>query len=278
MSRPSGSLLSRPSGPQFTKAVTEAGKVDQILMCGGSSLSNHLRNAIRELYDPIPVRLPTPQAGGSRTVAMGAILLLEDKGFIQERMIRHGFCVAWFKPISELRGRRFPDEYVEENEVDHIDRVNVSKFFFHAGSLLPLQYEAPHVRGYRQLRMKDLTEDDNGLGWDIVETLYYCEKPSDDDLAVEDDSNAIEEMPMTLTYRIPYHHAQKYWGVEEYDCEDCYEIEYEVILFLDGERMRFEILIPRLGKFDKKTHNPREDIRIEVKFNIAGLFDLVNLE
>jgi actin-like ATPase involved in cell morphogenesis len=257
-------------------AIQEASGLNQIVMCGGSTLNRYLRDSVKAQFHPTPVQLPTIQTGGSRTVAMGAVLLLQDKDLIKERIVRHGFCVAWWKPLSELPRQQIPGQCVEENNVDGIKRALVSKFFFAAGVSVPVEYEAPRIRGYRLLALRFLEDIGSGSCWKIQEKLYYCAGNCLDDVAVEDKANNIFEMPVSLEYAIPYSLAADTWEIQENGNEDFYEVEYEVALYLDGDRMRFQILIPRSGVFDTTDRDPRTDVRLEVKFNTAGIFDLVN--
>ena len=265
---------------KITELVDEVGGTNfvyQIPMGGGTSSSRYLRKDIRHRLHPIPVTFPTEHGEGSRGVAQGAVGLLANRHLIRTRIIGHGYAFAQLKLVEDFPPNHFPEHCVHQIGINGNKQVNVSVFFFRAEASLPFHHVAPRYRGYRELRLCDRVTIGGRACWIIQEALYYCSDPAKciDDVAVEDPTNQIFEMPNPVLFELDYSYHEN-WTVIEHGEEDYFLIEYEVVLILDGERLRFELIIPHGGIFGAEDRDPAFDIKVPAEYNVAGRFDLVN--
>ncbi|KAJ9605975.1 hypothetical protein H2200_009824 [Cladophialophora chaetospira] len=274
--------------------IKEAGKVDQIILCGGSSRNEYLRKVIREHFHHYEVRFPQKQAAGSIPVAMGAVELSQDKQIITKRNIAYGFCIGWWQHWDDFPDGTFPDECKLVNEWDSIARVFITHFFFLPCSSVDMKCEF-RVRGWRQLPLGQAAMDSDASGrlcWPIEEELFYCTGKLDTDKPIEEVALAIEAannkidilaMPKPLKFSIDYEEACGRWARtrtrnNKEKNKAWLDIEYEIILQLDGECMTFEILIPAEGHFRGQNRDPSKDMHIPVDYNIAALFQHIQTE
>ncbi|KAI1621994.1 hypothetical protein EDD37DRAFT_696460 [Exophiala viscosa] len=192
--------------------VREAGAdVDKILVVGGGFNHRYTRNRVRHKIEvaaeagyPIPVATTSENtSSSSATVAYGTALLLADKAFISERIIRRGFCIIWDVPIKELENKErvYPREWIITDMHDGAKSVmNVSKFLIRVGDRLPWERYVITEEAWR-----GLSHMENGRRkrrWVISEALCYCDAQCHDEELVDDPANEIHRMPNPITFTL----------------------------------------------------------------------------
>lgn len=274
--------------------VHEAGAtVDKILLVGGGFNSRYMRNRIRLTYEstedsaagyPIPVAAPHERAtSSSSTVAYGSLLLLADKAFINERIIRRGFCVAWDKDKSEIPGRRYPAHRVFRDPHDNVVCVReVARYLIRAGDRLPWSKYVEVCEGWRALSLQEKGQIKHQ--WTIREALYYCDKACrDNDLVRDSTRSGIHPMPNPILFELSEKECEgfEFRAADGSDPPDWYRyVQYEVALILEGMRMTFELRIPRSGKLGpKRSYLERygpDPIVKSGEYDNRGVFKLID--
>ncbi|KAK4941536.1 hypothetical protein LTR10_018555 [Elasticomyces elasticus] len=245
--------------------VREAGaSVGKILVVGGGFNHRYTRNRVRHKIEvaaeagySIPVATTSENtSSSSTTVAYGTALLLADKAFISERIIRRGFCIIWDVPIKELENKEriYPRECITTDMHDGAESVmNVSKFLIRVGDRLPWERYVVTEEAWR-----GLSHMENGRRkrrWTISEGLCYCDAQCKDEELVDDPASEIHRMPSPITFTLSEAECrgfETYWTPSTNSRKWYYRVEYDVALILEGLKMTFELRIPRSGRLGRK--------------------------
>ncbi|OAP64244.1 hypothetical protein AYL99_00216 [Fonsecaea erecta] len=228
-------------------------RVHEIIVVGGCSQNRYLLDQIRDRYSGgvqspvsyvIPVTLPPHAAQGSLTVARGAVLLSAEKKLIKERYVRRSFCAEWHIEISQDEQKNYRRSCLYKSPHDLQLRACVTKFLLRRG-LHPQKFSCPPLNGWRGLMLRDKAAG----GWWVKEQLYYSDKTSEDGVCTKDPRYEIKPMASPLIFRISFEEAQQFPRRVNQQGQVWWELEYELILSVDGHIMTFEFIIPRTGKW-----------------------------
>lgn len=257
-------------------------RIDELLLVGGGGFSEYVRYWLTGLCQttgqficgyPIPVRMPNdPTASSSTSVSFGSLLLLADKAFVSERIIRRGYCFAWDNPVAVLTQPLDPQQptLIDPHEGDQ-RAEKVTKFLIRSGETVPLRHVV-FERGWRGL-FPDEAKDD---GWWFEEQLFWSETITQNDIWVHRPGIDLHGME-PLVFNIPRLPTTNFEERTSPDGRLWYHIEYEIRLSLDGFDMEFELIIPRSGKFQDEPEGCGEDaFRSRGRYDCAGVFYLLN--
>lgn len=263
-------------------------KIHKMLLIGGGSASPYLNNRIRDEYErrgswemqtSIPVNSRNDDRHGATScIVQGAILLLLDKAFLRERVIRRGYCVR----VDEETERKVFSHLNFQVERDPHDgrwsRVEVSRFLIRSGERIGHYHRAVGPGGcWRGLFLDELKPH----GWDLEEEIFYSDTTSKDGLWVNSECNDIHPCGKLL------------FSLKEEDCADfelCTStvnlakprpykrLEYRIDFIIDGIRMTYQISIPRNGRLEGKDKQGlgRNPIRKLGVLDCSGSFELFN--
>lgn len=234
--------------------------VDQIILVGGANESRYIREVIKEqavqngrsnFHGRIDVKLPQIERLSTLT-AQGALLLLQDKNFIGERILRRGYCVKWDKPT--LRRKSTKDYLVEKDGEDGVMCMKeVSKFLLRAGDRIAHQHQVSMRNGWRALCMEPEV-DDTGFDYAancflIDEAFFFCDKQSIDDLYVHHKPNGFHEVGV-VTFRLDKDLCHNFVETYEHEGRAYWRIQYEVKIEVVGLDFRYKMIIPETGVFE----------------------------
>lgn len=234
--------------------------VDQIILVGGANESRYVRGAIQrrlmqnaqpEMSGRVEIRLPQVERLSTLT-AQGALLLLQDKDFIGERVLRRGYCVKWAKETSLKRSTR--QFRVERDSEDGAMCIrDVSKFLLRRGDRVAYRHKVSMRSGWRALCMEPAADD---TGFDIAnncflidEHFFFCDKESFDDQWVYHKPNGFHEVG-TVTFRLDRDLCHRFVETYEHEGRDYWRIQYEVSVEIVGLDFRYKMVIPETGQFD----------------------------
>lgn len=243
-----------------SQGVSQSASVDQIILVGGANESRYVRGAIRrrllqedclEIGGRVEVKLPQIERLSTLT-AQGALLLLQDKDFIGERILRRGYCVKWDKPTLRRVSTR---EYLVERDGEDgiMCTKDVSKFLLRKGDRIGHRHVVSMRSGWRALCMEPATDD---TGFDctancflIDEQFFFCDMESIDDLYVHHKPNGFQEVGV-VTFRLDRDLCQSFIDTYQHEGRGYWRIQYEVSIEIEGLDFRYKMVIPETGVFD----------------------------
>lgn len=271
-----GTMISRLQQARSLNALKE------ILLVGGSSASPYLREGIRQKFEEraypgtnrtFPVRIIAGDAYGALTsIVKGALLLLMDKAFIDERIVRRSYGVLW--DIEAGRGDfKRSHLLVVKDQHDGVRRkVDVTKFLFRKGDRIGERCERFGPKGcWRAL----FEHRKRGKGWELEEEIVYSDVTARDGIWVDDPGpdhkiHSDDKLLFWLTEEdcsafetrlsVPDQHPYKY-------------LEYQVKFTITGMEMKYEMIIPRSGKFSTASSRERDCIIKVGTLLVAGAFE-----
>lgn len=247
------------------RALGALHSVDQIILVGGANESKYVREAIKEhavrsggldFHGRIDIKLPQVERLSTLT-AQGALLLLQDKNFIGERILRRGYCVKWDKPT--LLRKSTKDYLIEKDREDGVMCMkDVSKFLLRAGDRIAHQHQVSMRNGWRALCMEP---EINDTGFDyaadcflIDEAFFFCDKQSIDDLYVHHKQNGFHEVGV-VTFRLDRELCHNFVETYEHEGRTYWRIQYEVKIEVVGLDFRYKMIIPETGVFEGDRPN-----------------------
>ena len=250
--------------------------IHEILLVGGASWSQYLRDRICKTFRDcegseapytIPICMPNNSAVGTATcVAQGALLMLMDRSFIRERMLRRGYCVGVQKECRKKQKGAFPDK------LDGGWRRVVTEFLVKAEDRIPINHRASVLQGHwRSLRLSEISD----RGWPLFEHLYCYEGACRNGLSI-DVNKDIEHCGDTISFWISPADAQDFEIKQSALGQDFKYLEYRIDAIFRENDIQYEILIPRSGKFASDNSFGADPIRIEGHLELGGAFSLVN--
>lgn len=239
--------------------------VHQIILVGGANESRYVRDAIRrrllqdrdlEIGDRVDIRVPQIERLSTLT-AQGALMLLQDKDFIGERILRRGYCVKWDKPTLRRTSTR---EFLVERDCEDgiMCTKDVSKFLLKQGDRIAHRHSVSMRSGWRALCMEPARDD---TGFDAVgdcflidEQFFFCDSESIDDLYVYHKPHGFHEVGV-VTFRLDRNRCQKFVDTYEHEGKGYWKIQYEVSIEVVGLDFRYKMVIPETGVFDSTGVN-----------------------
>ena len=267
------------SPSQETQTITE------ILLIGGGSASPYIRAEITKEYErggsregqyPIPVRKRAVDRSGAATwIAQGALLLLLDKAFLRERVIRRGYCIK----IDEETTRRGFSHLNFEVQRDPHDgiwrRIDVSRFLIRIGERISSYHKATGPQGsWRGLFLHQMKPH----GWDLEEEIFYSDTTSEDGLWVTSERNDIHPCGM-LRFSLTEEDCSYFAEEQSPVTKRWYKyLEYRVDFVIQGLEMTYTVNIPRDGKLQGENQRGlgRNPIVKFGKLDCTGSFELFN--
>ena len=271
---------------KFEESRSPAGpihQINEILLVGGGSASPYLSDRIRDEYEhrgfleehcSIPVRTrANDRSGAANCIVQGALLLLMDKAFLRERVIRRGYCVK----LDEITVPRDFSPLNYEVRRDLHDgtwrRVDVWRFLIRIGERVNHHHRASGPRGTWRGLLLDEVEPH---GWDLEEEIFYSDSTSTDSLWIYGERNDIRPCGM-LRFSLTQEDSRLFEVRESpIDGRRYKYLEYRVDFVIEGIDMTYQISIPRDGKLqgEAKQGLGRDPIRKSAQLDCAGVFEL----
>ena len=269
--------------------LQQGGSLDalkEILLVGGSSASPYLREGIRQKFEErvypgtdrtFPVRIIASDAyGASTSIVKGALLLLMDKAFIDEQIVRRSYGVLW---DTEAGRGDFKKSHwlVVKDQHDGVRRkIDVTKFLLKKGDQIGERCERFGPKGcWRAL----FEHHKRFSGWKLEEEIVYSDVTAQDGIWVDDPRP---------DHKIHSDDKLLFWLTED-DCS-AFEtrlsipdqrpykyLEYQVKFTITGMEMKYEMIIPRSGKFSTASSQERDYIIKVGTLLVAGAFEDPNM-
>ena len=259
--------------------------VREILLVGGGSASPYMKEKIRSTFDDaggdfqIPVRTLGGEAvGTAQSIVRGALLLLMDKAFVHERVLRRGYAVKLDEHTSS--NDTSADHLVEMEEHDGaFVRRDVTRFLLRIGDHVGHYHTAYGPVGcWRSLFLdkKRFLDDRRGRGWDCDEPVFFSDDITADGIWVNNPRYRDKIQPCGMLV----------FELSEHDCKDITDIrkaattnrwyihlEYRVEFIINGIGMTYRVVMPRDGKFKGDDYDPGDNpIIVSAQLICAGAF------
>lgn len=244
-------------------------KVHQVILAGGVN-GNYIRNAIRQ--EPQRVRLEMlsqhkvnhPKLERFNTwTSRGALLLLEDKKFVHDRILRRGYCYKWDKPTEQTRSTKRSKVVIDEEDGTRCLK-DATKFLLHAGQRIGHHHKAylwerHHNQwffSHANLTLEP-TADDTGFNharqvFLIGEDLYYSDKPCKDGAWVEYPKYQIRKAG-TLKFELGIDFVcQNFFNFSFHDRVEYRIAEYLNVIEIEGLDFHLKTIFSMRGVFQKQ--------------------------
>ena len=264
---------------------TDNSRICEILLVGGGSACTYVKEELRKVYAagksqdapyPIAVRVSGDHGSGSTTsIVKGALLLMLDRAFVAERVIRRGYCVGLDEPCMQ-GDRRDPQYKVLRDPFEGIDvRIDVTRFLIRIGERIGHEHRAIGPQGC----WRGLFLDEKGPhGWTLEENIYHSDTCSQDSIWINDPKR--DDIKQCGILKVV---------LSEEDCKG-FEVrvspirgrhflylEYFVELVIKGIEMTYQIVIPMSGRLSGVGEVGADAIRKEAQLDCAGDFELFNV-
>jgi hypothetical protein len=260
-------------------------KIAEILLVGGSSASPYLKQKIRDRYTrgttttrpySVTVRMADRNGMGAETcIAQGSLLLMMDRHFVTERVIRRGYCVQ-LDEESQPNDRKNRLVRVHRDPHDGTKRrVEVTKFLIKIGERIGDYHQAHGPSGcWRGLFLDEKTE----AGWVLEEPIFYSDQFSLDGVWINHPRNNHIQRCGVLRVQLTEEDCSSFeTKISKIGGRPYKYLEYQVQFEIKGIVMSYQIVIPKNGQFLEAGDFGRDPIRKVAKLDCSGVFGLFNV-
>lgn len=260
--------------------------INRVVLYGGGGSNPYLFRKLNDIlnnkHQPLagyPILVSRPQdriTSTSETVACGSLLILTDRHFIKESVLRMGYCIAVDKMRKDVERSMENRERVRVDPDDKKGRLRqLAHFLVRAGQRVSF----PFSTYYHGTATINIAKKKKGV-YELKEVLFRTATEYEDDAWVKKRGADFHEMPSPLEFKIREEETASWCRNMSHDGKPYFEVDFQWGIHLKNNiQIVYELKIPTSGRFPETGSGDRcgvSSICHLGRYNIAGDFELLD--